>query len=184
MTIIIVFIFIVIIITLLLIKYNFFKEISNSNINNYIEKLGIDNRPLISEDVKLLEILYNIRGINPYITKYYNKLYDLLEDFYAMQKTLLLNVNNIYLKPNELVKPFKLNVVHRDILKNDLRDQLERILKHMEEIIYIIPSQQMYLDAFSNFNKLINEHLSKMYIKVVDLPQYQIMRNDKNHDFL
>lgn len=166
---------------LLLIRYNSSKIINNKN---YLEELKIGEKQLIARDAKLLEILYNIRGINPYMTNFYNKLYELLEDFYATHKTLLLNVNNIYLKPNELVKPLKLNIIHRNILKNDLRDQLERILNHIEDMIYIIPSQQIYLDAFSNFNKLINEHLSKMYSKISILPEYQINRKDINYDFL
>lgn len=179
MTIIIVCIFIVVFLIFLIIKYNPLKMN-----NNYLEELEIGKKQLIAGDDKLIEILYNIRGINLYINKFYNKLYELLEDFYVTHRTLLLNVNNIYLKPNEFVKPFKLNIVHRNMLKNDLRDQLERILKHIEEMIHTIPSQQLYLNAFSNFNKLINEHLSKMYSQIDKIPEYQINRKNENYDFL
>jgi hypothetical protein len=165
-----------ILIILLLINYNNLLKIN-------IEEIKIEEKQLIANDAKLLEILHNIKSINPYITNFYDKLNELLEDFYATHKTLLLNVNNIYIKPNELVKPFKLNIVHRNILKNDLRDQLERILKHIEEMIYVIPSQEMYLNAYYNFNKLINEHLSKMYSQINTIPQYQIYRKDANYDF-
>ena len=50
-------------------------------------------------------------------------------------------------------------------------------------MIYVIPSQEMYLNAYYNFNKLINEHLSKMYSQINTIPQYQIYRKDANYDF-
>ena len=77
MIIIIVYIFIVLLIILLLVRYKSSKTININN--NYLEELGIGEKQLIAGDVKLLEILYNIRSINPYITNFYNKLYSTYE---------------------------------------------------------------------------------------------------------
>ena len=79
-----------------------------------------------------------------------------------------------------MLKPFTLRTNHHAILINDLRDQLEMILKQIQTIIYILPQNVIYLNRFYQFNQLIKSHLSRYYNKILFKYNY----NDHTSQYL
>ena len=87
-------------------------------------ELNIDPTSLLARDQTLINILYGARFIKSKSQKQFAKLIDLLENFMITFETLKRDVNNIFLKPSDMIKPFKLNKIQQSLLINDLRDQL------------------------------------------------------------
>ena len=81
----------------------------------------------------------------------------------------------------------RLNNSYQQILLNDIRDQLERILLHINTFIHILPNDQEYLNIYYNFFQLIRSHLSMYYNKIISqyglsdhTHLYQIIRSSEN----
>lgn len=160
--------------------------------NKYMTEMNIDPLSLLARDEYLINLIYSVRFIkyNGYLL--YKNLIVYLEDFFITYETLKQNVNNIFLNKTDMIKPFKLNKIQQSLLLNDLRDQLERILKQIESIIYLLPNQQEYINSLYNFSQLIRSHLSRYYNRIMSdynffdhTSQYQLIRSSENkYDFL
>ena len=160
--------------------------------NKYMTEMNIDPLSLLARDEYLINLIYSVRFIkyNGYLL--YKNLIVYLEDFFITYETLKQNINNIFLSKTDMIKPFKLNKIQQSILINDLRDQLERILKQIESIIYVLPNQQEYINSLYNFSQLIRSHLSRYYNRIMSdynyidhTSQYQLIRSSENkYDFL
>jgi len=151
--------------------------------NNFLNKLNIEPNLLITKDDYLIELLSNAYFIKMKSPEDFKKLISLIEDFFIIYESLKQNKNNIFLSKNELIKPVDLNPIQHSILINDIRDQLERILKHIQTIIHKIPHDSNYLDAYYMFNQLIRAHLSRYYNRILSdykysdhTSQYQLIR--------
>jgi hypothetical protein len=147
---------------------------------NYLLELGIDSLSLIAKDTQLLKILYDAKFIKDNANFEYKKIINRIENFLVIYETLNTGVNNIYLQETDMVKPFTLRQNHHTILINDLRDQLEMILKGIQSIIYVLPHDLIYLDAFYQFNQIIKSHLSRYYNKILFKYNY----NDHTSQYL
>ena len=86
-----------------------------------------------------------------------------------------------------MIKPFKLNKIQQSLLINDLRDQLERILIHVQTIIHVLPSDLRYLDSYYDFSQLLKHNLSRYYNFIMGkynfidhTSQYQVLRKTEN----
>jgi hypothetical protein len=186
------YVFISICLSFIYIYYN--QKISYTNyqfkkkqLDSYVNELNIDPNSLLARDKGLVNILYEARFIKSKSDKQFAKLIDLLENFFITFETLKQNVNNIFLKPTDMIKPFKLNKIQQSILLNDLRDHLERILKHVQTVIYTLPDDKRYLDSYYNFSQLLKNNLSKYYnfimtkYKFIDhTSQYQVIRTSED----
>jgi hypothetical protein len=164
-------------------KYVFKKNKKSEN----LQELEIDKNSLLSRDDELIELFYSAMFIKVKSPEDYKKLISYIEDFLVTYETLKQNKNNIFLKPTDMIKSFKLSPIQQTILINDIRDQLERILKHSQSIIHKIPSNTRYLDSFYQFNQLIRSHLSRYYNRILsDLnftdhtSQYQLLRTSED----
>ncbi len=153
----------------------------------YLRELDIDPKSLISKDDFLIELFYSALFIKAKSPEDYKKLIAYIEDFLVTYETLKQNKNNIFVRPTDMIQPFELSSIQKTILINDIRDQLERILKHIQTIIYKIPSNTRYLDSFYQFNQLIRSHLSRYYNRILsDLnyidhtSQYQLLRTSED----
>jgi hypothetical protein len=172
------YVFILIILLVITIYYFQLETYYNMNINiynkdKYIKYLNIDSNSLLSRDLILLEILYKYRFIYKYALKDYDKLINIIEKFFITYESLDKNINNIFLAKTDIIKPHILNRIEQSLLINDLGDQLDRILKHINNFIYVLPSDIKYLNAFYEFNQLINYNLSKYYNKFRQSNNYQ-----------
>ena len=168
-------------------KYILNKELNiESNINK-LKELNIKNTLIISKDNYLIELLYNSRFIYFKDSNTFNLLINYIEDFLITFETLRQNINNIFLKSNDLIKPIVLNKLQKSILINDIRDQFERIMNHIETFIHIIPDDIRYLNAYYKFSQLIRLHLTKYYNKILydnniddHTSIYQLIRSSEN----
>ena len=152
-----------------------------------MNELEISPHSLLSRDDYLLKLLYSAIFIKLKTPEDYTQLIKYIEDFLVTYETLKQNINNIFLKPTDLIQQLKLSPIQQSILINDVRDQLERILKHIQHIIYKIPSNTRYLDAYYQFFQLIRSHLSRYYNRILsDLKysdhtsNYQLLRTSED----
>jgi hypothetical protein len=159
----------------------------NNKKKEYLNELEISPYSLLSRDDYLVELFYSAIFIKLKTPEDYTKMILYIEDFLVTYETLKQNINNIFLKPTDLIKPFKLSPIQQSILINDIRDQLERTLKHIQNIIHKIPSNTIYLDAYYQFSQLIRSHLSRYYNRILsDLKytdhtsQYQLLRTSED----
>jgi len=159
----------------------------NNKKTEYLRELELDPQSLLSRDDYLVELFYSAFFIKKMSPDDYKKCIQYIEDFLVTYETLKQNKNNIFLKPTDMIQPFKLSSIQKTILINDIRDQLERILKHIQTIIYKIPSNTRYLDSFYQFNQLMRSHLSRYYNRILsDLnyidhtSQYQLLRSSED----
>ena len=159
----------------------------NNKRKEYLNELEISPHSLLSRDDYLVELFYSAIFIKAKSPEDYTKMILYIEDFLVTYETLKQNINNIFLKPTDLIKPFKLSPIQQSILINDIRDQLERTLKHIQNIIHKIPSNTRYLDAYYQFSQLIRSHLSRYYNRILsDLKytdhtsQYQLLRTSED----
>jgi hypothetical protein len=128
----------------------------NQNIeNNYLLDLGIDLNTFISKDKYLIKLLHQNMYIKNKNIKIFNNLLLYIEDFLITFETL--KSNNVLL-----------NNTYQQILLNDIRDKLERILSHINTFIYILPNDSGYLNNYYNFSQLIRSHLSIYYNKIIN----------------
>jgi hypothetical protein len=153
----------------------------------YLNELEIDKNSLLSRDDYLVELFYSAIFLKHKSQEDYTKLITYIEDFFVTYETLKQNKNNIFLRPTDLVQPFKLSKIQQSILINDIRDQLERIFKHIQTIIYKVPSNTRYLDSYYQFFQLLRSHLSRYYNRILsDLnfsdhtSQYQLIRTSED----
>lgn len=79
-----------------------------------------------------------------------------------------------------MIRPFKLKANHHTILINDLRDQIELILKNIQPVIYVLPQDLIYLEAFYQFNQILRSHLSRYYNRILSDHKY----NDHTSQYL
>jgi hypothetical protein len=191
--------YIIIIICLICIYIYYSQTISNINSQlideknkNQIKYLEITDFHLISRDYDLINILYEARFIKERSPDMYTKLIEYIEQFLMIFESLKRNINNIYLKPSNMIKPLSLTTIQKTILINDLRDQLEKILKHIQKIIHNIPHYTHYLDSYYKFSQYIRSHLSRYYNRILSdnnindhTSQYQLIRSSENkYDFI
>jgi hypothetical protein len=160
--------------------------------NKYMTEMNIDSSSLLARDNYLINLIHSARFIKYYENKLYTNLISYIEDFFVTYETLKQNINNIFLSKTDMIKPFNLNKIQHTILINDLRDQLERILKHIETIIFVIPNQQEYINSLYDFSQLIRSHLSRYYNRIMSdykftdhTSHYQLLRSSENkYDFI
>lgn len=181
--------------------YLYISKFTNANVNTtnninittfnnkvkYLSELEINSDSLISNDNELIEILYIILFIKVKSGNHFTKLINYLEDFLVTFETLKQNKNNIFLKSVDIIKPFKLSPIHQSLLINDIRDQFERILKHIYTFIHIIQNDNTYLNTYYQFNQLIRSHLSRYYNRILSdynyndhTSEYQLIRSSEN----
>lgn len=146
----------------------------------FLEHLNIKSNSLIAKDNELLKILYDAKFIKNKAPEQYKKIIAQIEYFLVIYETLKQNVNNIFLTPSDMIKPFNLKSNHHTILINDLRDQIELILKNIQLIVHVLPQDLIYLDAFYQFNQIIRSHLSRYYNRI--LSDYKF--NDHTSQYL
>jgi hypothetical protein len=146
----------------------------------YLLALGIDKFSLIAKENEILKILYDAKFIKEYANIRYKNMINRVENFLVIYETLDKNINNIYLQKNDMVKPFTLRSNHHAILINDLRDQLEMILKDIQTVIYVLPQDLIYLEAFYQFSQIMKSHLSRYYNKILFKYNY----NDHTSQYL
>ena len=127
----------------------------------YLEELNINPKYFIKQDNYIMELLYKAIFIKYKAPTFYEKMILNIEDFLVTYETLKQNKTNIFLNPKQMIKPAELSKDKQQILINDLRDQLERILKQIETIIYVIPNEHTFLDSYYYFYQLLRNHLSK-----------------------
>lgn len=158
----------------------------------YIKQLNINPDLLICRDEFIIELLYNAIFIKYKAPKSYLQLINYIEDFLVSFETLKHNITNIFLNKDQMIQPSNLTKSHQHILINDLRDQLERIMKHTETIIHVIPNEKIYLDSYYNFYQLMRNQLSRYYNRILTMykindhtSQYQLLRTSENkYDFI
>jgi len=176
--------------------YVYINEYKTNNklllINEYIKELNINPNLLICRDKFIIELLYDAIFIKYKDPISYSNMILYIEDFIVSFETLKQNINNIFLNSNQMIQPSILTKNQQLILINDLRDQLERVMKHIESIIYIIPNEKIYLDSYYNFYQLIRNQLSRYYNKILTMykindhtTRYQLLRTSENkYDFI
>jgi hypothetical protein len=158
----------------------------------YLEELNINPKYFIKQDNYIMELLYKAIFIKYKAPTFYDKMILNIEDFLVTYETLKQNKTNIFLNPKQMIKPAELSKDKQQILINDLRDQLERILKQIETIIYVIPNEHTFLDSYYYFYQLLRNHLSKYYNEMMDkynindhTSQYQVLRTGEDkYDFI
>ena len=158
----------------------------------YLEELNINPKYFIKQDNYIMELLYKAIFIKYKAPTFYDKMILNIEDFLVTYETLKQNKTNIFLNPKQMIKPAELSKDKQQILINDLRDQLERILKQIETIIYVIPNEHTFLDSYYYFYQLLRNHLSKYYNEMIDkynindhTSQYQVLRTGEDkYDFI
>lgn len=170
--------------------------ILNNKLNDYIKELEIKPKSFITEDSYLIQLLYKARFIKIESPTFYFKLLDYINNFMITYLSLKYNRNNIFLKSTDLVypltlksaitidttdmiKPIPLNKIQQSILINDLRDHTERILKHIQSIVFTLPSNTQYLDSFYEFSQLIRFHFTKYYNMI--LKQYNYLDHTSHY---
>ena len=175
--------------------YIYFKQTNNiidDKNKQYLNELNINTNLLISKDKSIIELLYKSIFIRYKAPLFYAKIILYIEDFLVTFETLRQNITNIYLNPTQLIQPNKLSKSQQQILINDLRDQLERVMKYIESIIHVIPNEKIYLDSYYQFYQSIRIQLSRYYNKIFDMykindhtSQYQLLRTSENkYDFI
>ena len=158
--------------------YNTIKINNPIKINNkkeHLEKLNINPNLLITRDNFIIELLYSAIFIKYKAPTFYDRMILNIEDFLVTFETLKQNVTNIFLDKDQMIQPTTLSKNQQQILINDIRDQLERIFKHIETIIYVIPNEKIYLDSYYNFYQLLRNQLSRYYNRITT------MYNIKDH---
>lgn len=168
-------------------KYNIDEKIKIDKRISDLKELNINENLLLARDKYLVNLLYSARFIKFKEPNAFIKLINYIEDFIVTFETLKQNINNIFLKPDDLIRPLQLNKLQKSILINDLRDQLERIMQHIETFIHVIPNEIRYLNGYYEFSQLIKFHLTKYYQKILidnnindHTSQYQLLRSSEN----
>jgi len=158
----------------------------------YLNILKINPSLLITKDDQIIELLHSALFIKEKSPTYFKQLINYIEDFLTSYQTLRQNINNIYIKKTDLIKPIELSEIQQSILINDIRDKLERVMKHIETMIFNNPKDITYLESYYQFYQLIRSHLSRYYNKILSdynfkdhTSQYQLTRSSENkYDFL
>jgi len=186
-------------ICILLLLFGIYIYADNKSNNNklllkkeYLKELNINPNLLICRDEFIIELLYNAIFIKYKAPTFYTKMILYIEDFIVSFETLKQNITNIYLNPKQMIQPSKLTNSQQHILLNDLRDQLERVMKHIQTIIHVIPNENIYLDSYYKFYQLIRNQLSRYYNRILSMykindhtSQYQLLRTSENkYDFI
>ncbi len=169
-------------------KISFYNNLQSKNTkSDHINRLNIPETSFVYNDDYLIELLYSARFMKVKQPILYDQMIKLIENFLIFHRTLKLGINNIFLKPTDMIKPHKLNIMQRMILLNDFRDLFERILKHIQTFIHVLPDDDRYLNSFYEFNQLIKNHLNKYYHQIrqqynyVDFSQYyQLNRSSED----
>jgi hypothetical protein len=164
---------------------------TNINIIN-IDELDINNKYYLAQDKYLIELISQAIFIKYKAPTFYKEMILNIEDFLVTYITLKQNKTNIYLKDNQMIKSDILTKPQQQILINDIRDQLERVLKQIESIIYVLPNEGIYLDNYYIFHQNIKKHLSKYYYEIIDMynindhtSEYQLLRTSENqYDYI
>lgn len=189
----------VFILSCLYIVFIYFSQlISNTNQNiktqenkNHIEYLEIDSQ-FIANDKELVKILYGARFIKERSPDKYSKMLEYINYFLILYESLKQNKTNIFLESSNMLKSQQLTKIDRSLLINDLRDQLEKIMNHIQTLIYNMPHHKQYLDNYYYFSQLIRSHLSEYYNKILSetdiedhTSKYQLIRSSENkYDFI
>lgn len=172
-------------------KKYFSKHLNKTKQKIELIKIGISENSLINSNPELIKILYDADFIRSKSSKYYSNLINMIEYYLTIYETLKQNVNNIQLKKDSLITPFKLNKSHHSILLNDLRDQLEAILQLNDTFIHILPNEDRYLEAYYKFKQLIKLYLSRYYNEILTIynyvdhtSNYELYRTQNKYSFL
>lgn len=174
-------------------KKLFSKHLNKTKQNLELIKIGIPEDSLIKNNSELTKLLYDADYIRFKSNQYYNDLINMIEYYLTIYETLKQNVNNIKLTKDSMIKPFKLNKSHHSILINDLRDQLEKILQHINNFVHILPNEDRYLNIYYRFKQLIKLYLSRYYNEILTIynyidhtSNYELNRtlNDNKYGFL
>ena len=158
----------------------------------FLKQLNINSLSLIARDDELLKILYDAIFIKIKTPYEYNKMVKRIENFFVIYETLKQNISNINLMSTDMIRPFTLESNHHSILINDLRDQIELIIKHIQTMIHVLPNELIYLNAFYQFSQIIKSHLSRYYNRILSdynyydhTSQYLLIRSSENkYNFL
>ena len=164
--------FIILILILLLFIINY-TSITNKYIN-------IPNNNYHNNDTKITDILNKAIFIKSYDKLAYDKLIEIIDNFLIIYTSLEKNISNIFLNENQYIQPTPLTKSQQQILINDLRDTIERIFKHLDTLIYIIPNDLIYLDAYYKFYQELRIILSTYYNNI--LIKYNI--NDHTSQYI
>jgi hypothetical protein len=167
------------------------KHLDRSKQRIELIKIGISENSLINGNPELIKILYDADFIRNKSNKSYSNLINMIEYYLTIYETLKQNVNNIKLRKDSMIKPFKLNKSHHSILINDLRDQLEAILNFNDTFIHILPNEDIYLEAYYQFKQLIKLYLSRYYNEILTIynyidhaSNYELYRTETKYGFL
>jgi hypothetical protein len=186
-------------ISILLLLFATYIYVDNKTNNNklllkqeYLNKLNINSNSLISRDEFIIELLYNAIFIKYKAPTFYTIMISYIEDFLVTFETLKQNITNIFLNNQQMIQPSKLTNSQRQILINDIRDQLERIMKHVQTIINVIPNENIYLDSYYSFYQLLRNQLSRYYNRILSMykindhtSNYLLLRtSEKKYDFI
>ena len=164
----------------------------DDNTELYLAELDINPDYFIIQDKYIVELLYKAIFIKYKARTFYDRMILNIEDFLVTYETLKQNKTNIFLNNKQMIEPTDLSKGQQQILINDLRDQLDRILKQIETIIHVIPNEHTYLDNYYYFYQLLRNHLSKYYNEIIDkyniidhTSLYQLLRTGENkYDFI
>lgn len=170
---------------------NITSRLEKEQYNKFIKDLEIQSS-LISKDRELVKILYNARFIKERTKDEYSKMINYIEHFLILYESLKQNKTDIFLEPSNMIKSLKITRDIKPLLINDLRDQLGKILNHLESIIFNIPHHIRYLNSYYHFNQLLRSHLSRYYNRILSdnnfedhTSQYQLIRSSENkYDFI
>ena len=154
--------------------------------------LDINPKFLIIRDDTIIELLQSAIFIKSKAPTFYKQMILNIEDFLVTFESLKQNSTNIFLYKQQMIQPSKLSNSQQHILINDLRDQLERVFKHLQTIIHVLPNENIYLDSYYNFYQLLRNQLSRYYNRIMSMykindhtSQYQLVRSsEKKYDFI
>ena len=153
----------------------------------HLVELNINPNLLICRDDFIIELLQNAIFIKYKAPTFYSRMILNIEDFLVSFETLKQNITNIYLNQSQMIQPSKLTKSQQQILINDLRDQLERVMTHIQTIINVLPNEYIYLNSYYNFYQLMRNQLSRYYNRILSMykindhtSQYQLLRTSEN----
>jgi hypothetical protein len=159
-----------------IIIYASYPQIINYIYNNHSTKYKQQTKSNIQPDIYLSKLLNQHEKISKKAPKEFNKLRELIKDFLLTHHILLSNNRKNTLTKTQL----KISI-------NDLRDQLERILKYSQTLIHLMPHDKTYLDEFFIFNQLLKQCLSNYYNEIISIygindhtHQYELLRSSEN----
>ncbi len=158
---------IIILLICLLVYYNMKKDKIirlKPNMIDYVKELEIKQNSLIIKDIYLVELLYRGKFLKMQSPIYYSELLDYINNF-------IISLNN----PKQII--------------SDARDNLERVLKHIQSMIFILPSDSFYLDEFYKFSQSIKVYLSKYYFdilkkhNIIDHTSYYLLNRSSENKY-